>query len=214
VSPSSADRQDQEDCFRTLFLVLNNLVKILAPFTPFIAEEIYQNLATKKEGELKSVHLEGWPSPEENLIDLELEEKMVLARKICEMGHAARKSAGIKVRQPLSKLSIKNLPLNIDEVADLIKDELNVKELLGNIGKGELTVELDTEITAGLKEEGEARDIIRQIQEARKNVGCRLDEKVEVYFPNWPEKFTELIKKETLAIKIEKKETLEIIRNQ
>ena len=76
----------------------------------------------------------------------------------------------------------------------------------------EIKVEFDKKITPELKAEGEAREIIRQIQEARKQAGCRLDEIIQVGLPAWPKDYEELIKKEVLASKLVEKEKIEIFR--
>ncbi|MCJ7829690.1 class I tRNA ligase family protein [Patescibacteria group bacterium] len=196
-----------EDFYQTLYEVLVNLCKILAPFTPFLAEEIFKNLTDEE-----SVHLTDWPEFEEKLIDENLEKQMEGVRKICEMGHAKRKEAGVRVRQPLQKLRIENVEWRIEkDLKQLIKDELNVKEVelkegppAGEASKGELKVELDTQITPELKAEGEARELIRQIQDLRKKTGCRLDEKIKVAAPNWPKekKLQDYIKKETLSTEL------------
>ncbi len=192
--------------YQTTHQVLLTLTKLLAPFIPFLAEEIFKNLS-----EEESVHLQDWPKENEDLIDNDLEQKMVLIREVVEMGHSQRKAAGIKVRQPLSKFSIFNFQFSIDEdLINLIKDELNVKQVAVKTGKGEMKGELDTTITPELKEEGEARDIIREIQEARKEAGCRLSDEIEVGLPSWPKKFEEEIKEKTLAKKLYQAEKLEI----
>jgi len=209
VSPAT-EGEDKENCLGTLFLVLSTLSRVLAPFTPFLAEEIYQNLEGQRS---RSVHLENWPKFEEKLIDKNLEEEMTLMRQVCELGHAVRKAASIKVRQPLKKCLISNIEsLVSDELLLLIKDELNVKEVVVKEGKGGLNVELETKITPELKEEGEVRELIRSIQEARKAAQCRLDERVTVILPNWPTKFADLIKKETLAQSLVKGVSLEVRR--
>jgi isoleucyl-tRNA synthetase len=92
----------------------------------------------------------------------------------------------------------------------LIKDELNVKEVEVIVGKGELMVELDKEITPELKAEGEARELIRQIQIKRKEIGCRLDQQVIVALPNIAAEFTDYIKRETLAKEIKKADVLTV----
>ena len=198
----------EKEFYQTLYEVLVVLGKILAPFTPFLAEEIFINLTGKE-----SVHLEDWPKFEEELIDFKLEEQMNLVRKICEMGHALRKEAKIKVRQPLQKLRIENVECRIEkDLSQLIKDELNIKEVEFKKGKGELKVELDTKITPELKAEGEARELVRQIQELRKKKNCRLEEKIRVAGPHWPtdKKLQDYIKKETLATELLPGEKLEI----
>ena len=86
----------------------------------------------------------------------------------------------------------------------MIKDELNIKEVKFKRGKGELRVELDTKITPELKAEGAARELVRQIQDLRKKIDCRLDEKIKVVGPSWPtdKKLQDYIKKETLATEL------------
>ncbi len=208
VGPSAESLEDKNSFYNTTNEVLLTLAKLLAPFIPFLSEEIFKNLSAEE-----SVHLQEWPKTDEGLIDNELEEKMVLVRQAVEMGHSQRKAAGIRVRQPLSKLKVKSEKLKVDkDLLSLIKDELNVKQVVMEPGKGELRVELDTKITPELKEEGEAREIIRQIQEARKEAGCGLSDEIEVGLPSWPEKFTEEIKKKTLAKRLYQAEKLAIKR--
>jgi isoleucyl-tRNA synthetase len=190
----------------TLYSVLTVFAKAVAPILPFITEEMYKNLT----GNI-SVHLENWPKALAGRIDKVLEAKMALVREISELGNAKRRLAEIRVRQPLPRLTIFNLPTKLEEpFLGLIKDELNVKEVVVKQGKGELTVELDTTITPELEEEGETREIIRQIQEARKEAGCGLADLIEVGLPSWPKKFEEEIKKKTLARKLYQTEKLEI----
>jgi len=208
LGPTAENQKDKEACYSTFYQVLVNLCKILAPFTPFLAEEIFKNLTGKE-----SVHLEDWPKVNEKLINEKLEKEMVLVRKICELGHAARKEVKIRVRQPLNKFIIYNLQFTIKEdLARLIKDELNVKQIEVKTGKGELKIELETKITPELKAEGEARELVREIQELRKQVGCQLDQKIKVLGPNWPQdkKLQNYIKKETLTTELLPGEELKI----
>lgn len=188
--------------FSTCYEVLITLSKILAPFTPFIAEEMYKNLMNNK-----SVHLASWPNLKIKTQNSKLIEEMQLVRKICELGHAQRKLNNLKVRQPLAKITI-NKEFS-EELTQLIKDELNVKEV--KFEKSEL--ELDTNLTPELINEGKARDLIRDIQEARKAAGTALDEKVTVCLPEWPKDFEEYIKKETLAVKLVKGDILRVERS-
>jgi len=213
IGPSTANQEDKDSCYETLWEVLVSLARLLGPFTPFLAEDIYRNL-TKEE----SVHLSDWPAV--GKIDMGLVREMRMVREICEMGHAKRKEAGIKVRQPLQKLKLEVARLAArqgnekldNELLKLIEDELNVKKVEVLQGKGELKVELDTNINEELKIEGEVRDLIRQIQELRKTAGCLLDEKVIVYIPNVQKAFEDFIKKQTLASEIHEGETLSIKR--
>ena len=206
VGFSATNEKDKMNFYETACTVLLTLAKILAPFTPFLSEEIYKNLVS---GE--SVHLEDWPKVEEDLIDYKLEEGIVAVRQLVEAGHAERKRLGVKVRQPLRKLSIINYQLSIDEdLTALIRDELNVKEVVFEPGEGEMEVELDTKITPRLREEGEAREIVRQIQEERKKLGCKLEERIKVGLPSWPKDFEEDIKKQALVSELYQAERLKV----
>jgi isoleucyl-tRNA synthetase len=201
----SRDRRE-ETFYQTFYEVLVTLSKILAPLMPFLSEEIFRNLTNEE-----SVHLTDWPEFEEKLIDEKLTKQMILVRQICELGHAARKEAKIKVRQPLQKLQVINGELD-KELAQLIKDELNVKEVDFKTGKGEMKINLETKITPELQAEGEARELIRQIQDLRKQNNCRLDEKIKVSGPNWPKdkKLQDYIREETLTTELLPGDKLEI----
>lgn len=194
----SRERED-DAFFSTLHECLVNLAKLLAPFLPFISEAIFKNL-TKEE----SVHLANFPSADHTYIDGNLEQEMQMVRKIVELSHSARKESQIKVRQPLRFLKIHNLKSLHSDLRDLIAEEINVKNLEFIEGKGEVTVELDTDITPELEEEGAAREIIRNIQIERKNLGTKMDQMVNVVLPEWPEKFTEEIKRKALVADMKK----------
>ena len=198
VSFVQEDTADKDAFFETTHHVLTVLAQILAPLTPFISEEIYRNLTNEE-----SVHLTLWPDIEENRIDEKLEEEMTLARKIVEMVHAERKDAGIKLRQPLGSVTV-TVPTGLsEEVAKVIAQEVNVKTVTVDPGE-ELTVTLNTDLTQELKEEGEARDIARSIQEERKKLGTTLQEKVIVTLPAWPASYEEYIMKKAVVAKLVK----------
>jgi len=175
--------------------------------TPFLSETIYQNLTSNE-----SVHLAKWPKYDERLHDKEkLEAQMKLAREIAEMTHAKRKKESIKVRQPLSSLTVTSSIVLDNEIKEIIAQEVNVEKV--EIKKGKtLSVKLDTKITSLLKTKGEVREIIRQIQQGRKEAGCQLTEKVMVKLPDWPKEYEEMIKKETLTSRLIKSPKLEIVR--
>jgi isoleucyl-tRNA synthetase len=214
MGPSARDKKDKDEAYAVLYYVLLSLAKVLAPFVPLLAEEIYQNLlgSGRKYKVANSVHLADWPMAKKpKASDKRLLAEMALVRKICELGHSARKIAGIKVRQPLNELRIANSEWRIGkESIELIKDELNLKNVVCKKGKGELKIQLDTKITPKLKAEGEARGLVRQIQALRKKKSYRLDEYVIVYAPAWPRQFEEYIKKKTLAKKLLKGKKLAI----
>jgi len=117
--------EDKKAVYLTTYEVLLTLVKLVAPITPFITEEIYQNLTGNK-----SVHLEDFPKYDESLIDEKVEEQMDLVRSICSLGRFAREEVKIKVRQPISEVLLdkKNESI-IGDLTSVIKEELNVKNI-------------------------------------------------------------------------------------
>ncbi len=162
--------EKREQAISTLYYVLLNLLKLIAPVMPFFAEEMYSNLKTNNMPE--SVHLCDWPKP--GKINDKLEEKMIQVRDIVTLALAQRAEKGIKVRQPLAELRIKNKELrNEKELLELIKDEVNVKKI--TFGKG---IKLDTKISKELRKEGIAREVIRHIQQMRKKAGLKPKDKI------------------------------------
>ncbi|MDZ4217346.1 MAG: DUF5915 domain-containing protein, partial [Candidatus Gracilibacteria bacterium] len=274
---------DKSEAYQTLYTVLVEVCKLLAPFAPFITEEMYRNLTG-----LKSVHLSDWPETEESRIDESLNREMEIARQIVTLGHAARAKANMKVRQPLGTIEIALSPDLIDrkdleDQLEVIREELNIKEIRflssvegkvrilvkpnakllgpkygaavqhiiteakaghykelenGNYrvldfelslneieiayealeeGKGHLVVEagqgivviLDTEITPELRREGFARDIVRSIQDLRKQADLKVDDRIIIGLTTESEdvqttiaEHQDYIRKETLANEI------------
>jgi len=204
----SENDADKENAYQTLWTVLTELAKLMAPFCPFIAEEIYRNLSPTSpqsspqagEEDFSSVHLQDFPVANEKLIDEKLNAEMEKARNIITEALQLRAKAGIKVRQPLSKLQIANCQLR-DELIAIVKEELNVKEVEKVAGK-ELKIELNTEISEELKLEGLSREIIRFIQEMRKEAGYEVDNRIQIGYKGAKEvfdKFGSIIAKEALA---------------
>ncbi len=166
----SRDRLKEGDveAEQTLYHVLKTVSKLIAPFAPFYAEDLYQKLRTEADPE--SVHLEAWPKSRR--VDDKLIKNMQKTREIVSEALEARSKSNIKVRQPLASLGVK-----LDGAyLDLIKDEVNVKEVLDKNIEG---VELDTNITEELAEEGKVRDIIRAIQEMRKEKNLKPSDEME-----------------------------------
>ncbi len=199
----SENDKDKSEAYQTLYKVLVELSKLMAPFTPFISEEIYKNLiqptTNNQQPTTLSVHLADFPAADEKLIDEKLNDEMRKARETVRKGLQRRAEAGIKVRQPLSALSIKYNVLT--GLLDIIKEEVNVKSVAVNKNQAENVV-LNTEITEELKLEGVAREIIRHIQEMRKEAGYEVDNRIEVCYSGASEvfkKFGDLIAKEVLA---------------
>jgi isoleucyl-tRNA synthetase len=208
VMPPITNHADKEACLVTLHSVLMILCRLLAPFIPFLSEEIYENLSFGH-----SVHTTAWPRfPSPPKADENLLETMEIVRKICELGHAQRKLKKIKVRQPLLKIKcLAPTTKPPEEFVNLIKDELNVKDVEWKVNKTKLLkATLSLRITSPLKREGQARELVRQIQDARKKSKFEVNQKIIVTLPHWPSEFEDYIKGKTLAAKIKKGEKLSI----
>jgi len=270
----SEDDGDKSDAYSTLYFCLVRLSQIVAPFTPFMAEEIYTNLTGEE-----SVHLSDWPEFDDKKIDLDLNKEVEMVRKVVNLGHSIRGHAKIKVRQPLAKASF-GLPEGFDPAIvlaqkDVILDELNVKDLevlpedadvvdtyvnvnarvlgpkyggevqkiiknvkegnfeitddgkvkvldyvlegeeveIGYQGKegcdasseGGVVVVLDTAITDALRREGYARDVVRYIQDLRKEADYQVDDRIKVNISadgelkDAVEEYRDYVAQETLA---------------
>ncbi|HCP08836.1 MAG TPA: isoleucine--tRNA ligase [Candidatus Moranbacteria bacterium] len=199
----SEDDGDKENAYQTLHTVLVELSKLMAPFTPFISEEIYRNLTAVETRHASSVHLADFPMANKDLIDEKLNQEMGKTREIITEALQLRAKAGIKVRQPLSELRVTSYELRKDFI-EIVKEEVNVKDVVVQKGE-EPKIELNTEITGDLKLEGQAREIIRFIQEMRKEAGYEVDNRIKVCYSGKPEvfeKFGELIQKEVLATEL------------
>lgn len=189
---------DKTSAYATLYYVLVYLSKILAPFTPFLADELYQKMTSSTE----SVHLLDWPVAGE--IDEDVLAKMARTRQIITDALALRMQKSeteqqIKIRQPLAKLVYdgEKLPEFYEQI---IADEVNVKKVENG---PELT--LDKNLTEELKREGYARDLIRAIQAARKHAGLQVDDQIKLSLSiDLPEGYEDLIKFEVNATEIAK----------
>jgi len=206
VGPAADSDTDKEAFYNTSYFVIVNLTMILAPFNPFMSDLMYKNLTNEE-----SVHLSNWPKIE-NYYDKKLENQMVLAREVCELAHSIRKASGIPLRQPLSEAKIKS-PEILEDLDYLITSEINVQGLSWSNGPS-LDVKLDTKITPELEEEARTRELIRNVQKERKNIGVSLSDKVMVtseWLPvdkenlNW-------VKTKTLASELEQGKTFKVIK--
>lgn len=177
----SEDEKEKTEALGTFRHVLVELVKVMAPFTPFLSEELYKKMNGPSTGSgQESVHLEDWPKA--GKVDKKLLDSMQEVRKIVSLGLEARSRANIKVRQPLQALTIKSTDENKSlekqkELLALILDEVNVKEIIFD-KKLDQDVSLDTTITLELKSEGDMRDFIRFVQELRKEMNLNPHERV------------------------------------
>ena len=192
----NANEGDQKQAFATLYYVLIYLSRLLAPFTPFLSEELYQKMTGKNE----SVHLLDWPKSD--FIDVEVLENMARTRQIITDALALRMQKSdteeqIKIRQPLSKLTYDGDKLD-DFYEQIITEEVNVKTVKN--GK-EFT--LDKNLTPELLEEGTARELIRAIQSARKHAGLAPGDEIKLSLSTQPPKnYLDLIKTEVRASEI------------
>lgn len=204
----NTDDMDRNTCLSVMHEVLVSLTKLAAPLIPFISEEMFRNLTNEE-----SVHLQSFPEGDEKLIDKKLMEDMIKVRKVAEMGHAKRKEAGIKLRQPLASILYK-LPEKLsEELEKIFAEELNVKNVEYKKSSGiEPTVALDTNITHKLREEGEVRDLIRQIQQNRKEQGLTMADRTKIITPSWPADFEKAIMESTASISIEKGDVLKVLK--
>ena len=171
----SDNDSDKQSAYQTLHHVLVSIVRLLAPWAPFISEHLYQEL--KSENMPESVHLNDWPIalPVNQLI---LDE-MSVVRQAVNDGLSQRAELNIKVRQPLSRATVMTSNELSNGLQSIIAEELNVKKVV--VKKAEtLKVELDTNITQDLKNEGLAREIIRNIQQARKDAGLDVENHLEL----------------------------------
>ena len=208
VGPTVKNGEDKDDAYQTLWQVLVTFSKVLAPMVPFVSEEVYKNLTGEE-----SVHLANWPEYRKDLYNAKLEDQMNAAQKIVEEAHSQRKEKKIKVRQPLASLTYNGPDKLSEEVCRVIADEVNVKRIEFSKKSSSIKVNLDVSLTDDLVEEGNARDLVRNIQDLRKNEGLALDDKITVLAPSWPKDFEEVIKQETLAENIVESETLKIRKN-
>ena len=196
----SEDDRDKLEAYSTLYYVLIYLAKILAPFTPFLAEELYQKMsgAGVVNSEIpESVHLLGWP--EAGVIDEAVLAQMAKTREIITAGLAERMKkteteAQIKVRQPLAKLVYAGEKLD-DFYEQIIMEEVNVK----SVEHGE-ALALDKTLTPELLEEGKIRELIRFVQAARKKAGLNVDDRIKLMVSmEVPETYREMLMNEVLA---------------
>ena len=198
----SEDDTDKNAAYSTLYFILVYLAKILAPFTPFLAEELYQKMTGEEfdSSVTESVHLLNWPEAGE--IDQKVLEKMARTREIITEGLALRMNKSeneeqIKVRQPLAEYIYEGEPLD-EYYEQIIADEVNVK----SVRAGEKAY-LDKHLTEELLEEGFIRELIRFVQAARKKAGLEVDDRIKLSIDTEiSEDWQDVLKAEVLAVEL------------
>jgi isoleucyl-tRNA synthetase len=204
VGPSSIVGNDRNNFYSTCYEVLTILCKVIAPITPFIAESMFRNLTTSE-----SVHLEDWPIVNKAYIDTTLEDEMVFGQDLASVISSFRKDAGVKVKIPFKKLTYSGHKLS-EEVVTIIKEETNVEELEFGKELDKYTIEGVKDISNQNIEAGEARDIIRSIQQKRKELGTTMTQMVTVSLPAWPKSFEEEIKRKALVSNLKVADTFSV----
>jgi isoleucyl-tRNA synthetase len=214
---------DKLAAYQTLYTCLVTVAKLLAPFTPFVAEEMYQNLVCSWfPEEAESVHLALWPQADTPLVDEQLMADTRLVMRIASLGRNARSKAGIKVRQPLQTVLVKprhpSESQTLERLAPQILDELNAKELtlVGEeaelqredtalAAEGGYAVALVTTVTPALVDEGLARELVHRLQTMRKNAGFDIADRIVTYYQGSEElcrimeKHGDYVRQETLS---------------
>jgi isoleucyl-tRNA synthetase len=221
----SVSDTDKQAAYRTLYDCLVTLARLLAPFMPFIAEELYQNLVRQAETDApESVHLTAYPEPDAALIDVALEKEVGLVRTVVSLGRAAREKSNLKVRQPLQAVLVRlNEPAEKDALlrhADTVREELNVHDLLFGDRDApfpadyaveedpEHAVAICTKLTAELEDEGFARELVHKVQNLRKSAGFRVTDRIRLHCQASPRlaaavrAFEDYIRRETLAVAV------------
>ena len=200
----SDEVDDKQMAYKTLHYVLVQLSLVIAPFTPFLAEELYKNLTGKE-----SVHLENWPDV--GHVNEQVISEMSALRRAVQEGLAFRSKAQLKVRQPLASVNVEggeDLGVRKEVYFEVLKEELNVKSVFWETD-GQFDVNLDIELTPELISEGHAREVVRLIQQARKNAVLEIDDRIRLNVAaddkivrQAIENYAEYIKAETLAVTI------------
>lgn len=187
----SEDDGDKAEAYRTLHYVLMKLSVIMAPFTPFLSEELYQNLG----GGNESVHLLDWPT--NYTVDQAILDEMTTVRDYVNQALSIRAKERMKIRQPLASVTVPTLG-DVVNFEDILTEELNVKKVI----QGD-ELSLDLELTPTLKREGLMREVIRHVQAARKNAGLNVDDRIALSLTTGDDELQRAINEHSETIAVE-----------
>ena len=174
---------------------LISMAQLFAPICPFFSEQVFHQLVS----ETDSIHLTDWPDLQAKFVNEELDQAMESVMGLVESGHAVRKLLGVKVRQPLASVTFytpEKLSLT-EPLIKLIKQELNVEQVNWEVKSEETEPIFDTQITPELQAKGEAREVIRTIQQWRKKAGLMPDQRVKAGLTSWPAEYQTEIEQKT-----------------
>ncbi|HKZ45475.1 MAG TPA: isoleucine--tRNA ligase, partial [archaeon] len=186
--------QDKQAAFYTLLEITETLSRLLAPFNPFLSEQVYQEIVKPLKGGLKSVHMCDWPEPNKRLVDKKLEESMEIVKKIFESCASARNQAKIKLRWPVKQILVftknKNVDLAVKQLNDVLSRMCNSKSVstVKAEPKGEFSfadfefgkVFVDRKLDKNLLEQSLIRELVRQIQDMRKKSGLQVKDRISL----------------------------------
>ncbi len=173
------DDSDKQQAYATLHYTILRIAQLLAPFAPFLADHIWQQLVAGTDLP-ESVHLSDWPSVKEpDTASQKVLDNMAQVRQVIAEGLAQRAAASVKVRQPLGVVTVKLGSEVGTAYSSIITEELNIKSLRFD-PKLEVLITVDTSLTPELKAEGRAREITRAIQNARKNARFNVEDRIKL----------------------------------
>ncbi len=208
----SESDSNKADAYTTLHYVLVVTSQLLAPWAPFLSDKLYRDLTNGMEVS-KSVHLSDWPKANPRS-DKTVLEAMAKVRSYINEGLSQRAAVKLKVRQPLSCVTVPQLPEHFKEI---IADELNVKKIVWLNEKEEAKVTMDTNLTDELKAEGIMRELVRHVQNARKEAGFQISDRIRLVIQSTNKlvqaavtTHAETIKSEVLAVSLEQNGVLAV----